>query len=141
MLITSDYIVGFVDGEGCFCVSVSKHKTLKRRQEVRLLFEIEVREDDHEVLETIQSAIECGKIYHLDYKRYKKWRPHVKLKVSNIKDITDKLIPFFDEHPLQAKKRHSYALFREIAFMMLNKEHLTDAGFNKILKLKEKMNK
>ena len=41
------YIVGLVDGEGCFCVSFNKHKD-NRKLEVRLLFEIELREDDKE---------------------------------------------------------------------------------------------
>ena len=35
------YIVGLVDGEGCFCVSFNKHKN-NRLLEVRLLFEIEL---------------------------------------------------------------------------------------------------
>lgn len=139
--ITPDYITGFVDGEGCFCISISKHKTLKRRREVRLLFEIEVREDDREILQAIQSVIGCGMIYHLPYKKYERWRPHVKLKVSNIPDIVHVLIPFFDRYPLKAKKRKSYVLFREIAFMIEAKKHLTDEGFEIIERMREQMNR
>lgn len=138
--LSPEYITGFVDGEGCFCVSISKHKTLKRRQEVRLIFEIEVREDDLDILQQIQERIGCGNIYHLPYKRYEKWRPHVKLKVSNIKDIVHILIPFFDAHPLRAKKRKSYQIFRQIAFMVAEKKHLTDEGFKTIEQLRTKMN-
>lgn len=138
--ISPDYIVGFVDGEGCFCASISKHKTLKRRREVRLFFEIELREDDREILEAIRDHLGCGKIYYLDYERYAQWKPHVKLKISKNGDLVNRIIPFFDAHPLIAKKRHSYKLFREIAFMMKRKEHLTDAGFERISLLKQQMN-
>ena len=34
------YVSGFIDGEGCFSVSIGKHKTLKRGYEVRPEFEI-----------------------------------------------------------------------------------------------------
>lgn len=139
-LLDPQYVVGFVDGEGCFCVSISKHATLKRGYEVRLLFEIEVREDDQDILEMIRKTIGCGTIYRLEYERYKKWRPHVKLKVSNLRDIAGSIIPFFDRYPLQAKKRKSYEIFRTVALMMLQKQHLTDDGFRTIQRLKEKMN-
>jgi hypothetical protein len=43
-------VVGFIDGEGSFSVSINKHKTLKRGIEVRSEFEIELRADDREIL-------------------------------------------------------------------------------------------
>ena len=138
--ISPDYIVGFVDGEGCFCISIAKHKTLRRKAEVRLLFEIELKEDDHAVLQAIQKTLGCGNIYRLEYQRYAQWKPHVKLKVSNIKDIVEHIIPFFDKHPLQAKKRKDYLLFRKVAFLIADKQHLTDNGFKKIQLLKESIN-
>ena len=132
------YVVGFVDGEGCFIVSVSKHKTLKRGFEVRAEFEMELRADDREILERIHKTLGCGRIYHLSYERYG-WYPHVKLKVSNIKDLSDLLIPFFDTYPLQAKKRFVYYLFRTIVLMVKAKQHLTDTGFKKILALRDQI--
>lgn len=44
------YVAGFIDGEGCFSVSVGNHKTLKRRKEIRPEFEIELRADDRDIL-------------------------------------------------------------------------------------------
>lgn len=133
-----NYICGFVDGEGCFSISISKHRTLKRKVEVRALFEIELRADDVKILKDIQEMLNCGNIYILNYSRYG-WRPHVKYKVSNIKDLSDKIIPFFDRYPLKAKKRNIYKIFRQIVLMMKDKKHLTDTGFRKILSLKQKI--
>lgn len=139
-MVSSDYIVGFVDGEGCFCVSISIHKTLRRKREVRPVFEIELREDDLEILKSIQVKLGCGTIYRLDYKRYTNWKPHVKFKVSRINDLTTHILPFFRKHPLQAKKRNSFTIFAHIVEMVARKEHLTDKGFKEILKLREQMN-
>ena len=129
------YIVGFIDGEGSFSVSIGKHKTLKRGIEVRAEFEIELRADDREILERICATIGCGRIYDLSYERYG-WYPHVKYKIGGIKDMQEYLLPFLDRHPPQAKKGAVYQLFREIVMMIARKEHLTDSGFEKILQLR-----
>ena len=127
-----------MDGEGCFSVSITKHKTLKRRLEVRTKFEMELRADDKKILERIQYSLGCGKLYHIDYKRYG-WHPHAKYQISNNKELSEMLIPFIDKYPLQAKKKKVYALFKKVVFMMKNKEHLSDKGFNSILNIRKKL--
>jgi hypothetical protein len=138
--LNPNYVVGFIDGEGCFCVSTCKHKTLKRKKEVRPEFEIELRIDDKQILERIKATLGCGKIYELHYSRYA-WQPHAKLKVSNIKDLSEKIIPFFEKHPLQAKKAETFKIFSQIVKIITAKKHLTETGYQKILKLREKMRK
>lgn len=135
------YIAGFVDGEGSFSISIGRHKTLKRGFEVRPEFEIELRADDQEILERILVTIGCGRIYDLSYERYG-WYPHVvKYKITSIKDLRDFLFPFFDRYRLQAKKAEVYGFFKEIVLMLCNKEHLSDVGFEKILRLRKEMRK
>src|SRR3989338_8853320 len=126
-----NYVVGFIDGEGSFSISINKHRTLKRRMEIKAEFEIELREDDKEILERIVATIGCGKIYDCSYERYG-WRPHVKLKVTSTKEMEEILFPFLDQYPPQAKKRYVYDLFRQIVLMCRNKAHLKDDGFEKI---------
>src|SRR3990167_6818914 len=118
-----NYIAGFVDGEGSFCVGISKHKTLRRGIEIHPLFEIELRADDREILERILVTIGCGKIYDCSYDRYG-WQPHVKYKVGSTKDLEKFLFPFLDKYRLQAKKARVYKLFRKIVTMICNKKHL-----------------
>ncbi|MBC8464789.1 MAG: LAGLIDADG family homing endonuclease [Parcubacteria group bacterium] len=132
------YVAGFIDGEGSFSVSVGKHKTMKRGSEVRLEFEIELRADDRDILERICATIGCGRIYDLSYDRYG-WYPHVKYKIGGVKDMQKYLVPFLDKHPLQAKKGEVYVFFRQIVMMFARKEHLTDEGFEKILKLRDEI--
>lgn len=131
------YLTGLVDGEGCFCVSFNKHGD--NRTEVRLLFEIELREDDKEILERVKKTLGCGNIYYLKYERYKKWRPHYKYKVSNLKDISEKIIPFFQKYPLQAKKKHSFTIFTKVAGLMKEKRHLNKQGIEEIRGIRDSL--
>lgn len=133
-MLNPHYIVGFVDGEGCFSISLNKNGN--RLPEVRLIFEIELREDDEPILLDIQRTLSCGNIYRLEYERYAKWQPHVKLKVSNFKDINSKIIPFFQRYPLQAKKRLQFERFCQAAELIASKQHLTKEGVEQIQKLK-----
>lgn len=63
----------------------------------------------------------------------------MKYKIGGRKDMVNFLFPFLDTHPLQAKKRHDYRIFKEIVLMMESKQHLTDAGYSKILKLRQQI--
>ncbi len=134
------YVAGFIDGEGCFSISIGKHKTLKRKFEIRPEFDIELRADDTDILERILITIGCGKIYDQSYERYG-WFPHARYKITSTKDMADYLFPFLDRYPLQAKKAEVYKYFKETVLMFLRKEHLTDSGLEKILKLREKIRK
>ena len=133
-MLNPNYIVGFVDGEGCFSISINKNSD--RLPEVRLIFEIELREDDEPILHEIQKVLDCGNIYRLEYERYSKWRPHVKLKISNFTDISSKVIPFFQRYPLQAKKRLQFKQFCQVAELIRTKRHLTPEGIEEIRALK-----
>lgn len=139
MKLPGEYIAGFIDGEGCFTIVISKHQTKKLGVDARLTFQIEVRSDDLPIIQDIQETLGCGRIYHLSYERYG-WNPHVELKVSAFQDITDKLIPFLTKYPLRAKKRLSYAYFLQAVEIFKRKEHLTLAGVEKLRGIRKGMN-
>lgn len=132
------YIAGFIDGEGCFWSAIYKDETMKNKIFVRAQFEIELRADDKEILERIQKTLGCGKIYDCFYDRYG-WYPHVKYKIAKMDDIFNKLIPFLEKNPLQAKKAKVFGYFKEIVKIRIKKEHLTRRGVRKALKLQEKI--
>jgi hypothetical protein len=134
------YVSGFIDGEGSFSISIGRNKTTKRGFEVRPEFEIELRADDQPILERILITIGIGRIYDLSYERYG-WYPHSKYKITSIVDMEKYLFPFLKKYPLQAKKAKSYKLFKQIVRMMLKKEHLSDKGFNKIVKIRDELRK
>ena len=134
-MLDPNYVTGFVDGEGCFAITISRIRF--KVAEVRLKFEIELREDDELILKEIQKVLGCGSIYRLEYERYKKWRPHVKYQVGSLRDIKEKVIPFFKKYPPQAKKKKQFELFCIVAEMMDQKKHLTKEGIEEIFSLRE----
>jgi hypothetical protein len=134
--LNSYYLVGLVDGEGCFSITINKHRT---KLEVRLIFEIELREDDKEILQRVKETLKCGNIYYLKYERYQKWRPHYKYKVSNFIDIYTKIIPFFKKYQLQAKKKYSFEKFCTVAKMIQKKQHLNTEGVEKIRTIRSRV--
>lgn len=138
LVLSPHYVVGFVDGEGSFSITISHHRTLKTRIEISPDFSIELREDDEEILKRIQKTLGVGRLYRVKF-RNEKWQPHIKLKVGSINDLTNSIIPFFRRYPLQAKKAQVFELFVTIISMMMRKEHLTYSGIQKIKKLREKM--
>ena len=136
-----NYIVGFVDGEGCFSVTCSKREDIRAGYEIKAAFEMEVVIDDHAIMTRIYEALgKPGQLYSFSFKRYPSWRPHCKIKVSNLKDITEKIIPFFKKHPLQSKKRKSFETFCRIVEMIRQKKHLNPKYAAKIVTLRNTMN-
>lgn len=134
-----EYVTGFVDGEGSFTLTIARHKQKRLGLDPRLAFGIELRDDDLEILLAIRRTLKCGRIYRLNYERYG-WFPHALFKVSSIKEIRNNLIPFFETHPLRAKKRVSFELFCQAAEVFARKRHLTREGIDELYGIQSKMN-
>lgn len=65
----------------------------------------------------------------------------IKFVVTDLKSILTHVIPHFEKYPLQGSKELNFLTFKEIALMVQNKEHLTEKGYNLILKKYQTMNK
>ncbi|MFH1295468.1 MAG: LAGLIDADG family homing endonuclease [bacterium] len=138
-VISPWYIVGLVDGEGSFAITIYKHPSSKTRKTASLMFQIELRADDRFVLELVQKRLKCGYIKELNYERYG-WKPHAKFYVVKQSDIFYRVIPFFKQFPLPGKKGKDFQLFCQAAEIFKRKRHLTEEGINQLLKIREFMN-
>lgn len=138
-MLDPEYVSGLVDGEGCFCISISRHKTNKIGFEIRPMFEIEMVIEDKPQLEQIRQTFNCGTIYELNYERYG-WRPHVKYAVKSQKDISEKIIPFFKKHSLKSKKRKDFDYFCQAFEIIKSRNHLTREGLVSLRAIQSKMN-
>lgn len=67
-------------------------------------------------------------------------RATVEFRVSTLNDIINIIIPHFDNYPLITKKASDYFLFKQIALLMLNKEHNTIEGLRKIVSYRASLN-
>ena len=106
------WLSGFVAGEGTFVLSM-------RRSTPRASFAIVLRSDDAEILHTIQSYWQCGRIYTIRRKKNAHLhKQEVKIEVYSTADMLTILVPHFDRFPLFAKKRRDFEIWKQgVAFI------------------------
>lgn len=128
------WIAGFVSGEGCFFIQTSKSKTHKLGKSVALNFCVVQNIRDSYLLASFSQIFGCGSINIVEKSGI------VSFSVRNYSDITDKIIPFFEEYNIQGVKAKDFNDFKEVSILMKNKLHLTKEGLDKILLIKSRMN-
>lgn len=104
MLITKDWITGFVDGDGCF--NIERRVTEKGISIVRHRFIVSQDKRSKDVLYALKGAFGCGSVHKGGSNMFT-------FQIGDRKSIENKVIPFFKEHPLQTEKRKSFYLFVE----------------------------
>lgn len=139
-ILSPDYLVGLTDGEGCFYLNPRPVHTSKSRQSpVELHFYIKLKGDHLPLLKKVKLAFGCGVIYHQVEKRANH-SECFRFEINSQKDIHEVLLPFFDKYELQSPKKRDYKIFRQVAIMVKEREHLTENGLRKIRILKTKIN-
>jgi LAGLIDADG endonuclease len=130
----SAYISGYVDGEGCFTVSISPRATLLVGWEVRPSFSVSQNGDRAEVLHMLQAHFGCGII------RPDRSDQTVKWETRRLEDILDRVIAHFVAHPLLSGKRLDFERFACICRLMAAGAHRDRAGLSRIVELARGMN-
>ena len=133
------YITGFVDGEGCFSLSIFRQDRSLTGWQVKPIFSISrapgslsAHNKDIKLLEAIQRTFKTGKIYKhgVDSMQYRV------SSLKNLQIITD----HFDSYPLITNKKADYLLFKQAITIIKNKEHLSIEGLLKLVGIKATLN-
>ena len=130
----SAYISGYVDGEGCFTVSISPRRKLLAGWEVRPSFSVSQNGDRAEVLHVLQTYFGCGSIRPDRSDRTVKWE------TRRLEDILERVIPHFVAYPLVSGKRHDFERFAVICNAMAAGAHRRREGLTQIVKIAREMN-
>jgi len=128
------WLAGFVTGEGCFFIKVSKSSTHKLGKSVSLYLLISQHKIDSDLLKSFTQILGCG-TYSI-----KKDSDIGTFLVTGFNNILDKVIPIFDENPILGIKAKDFEDFKEASVLIKNKAHLTPEGLDKILLIKSRMN-
>lgn len=128
------WVVGFVDGEGCFSVGVFKNKTLRLGYQVQLEFSITQHIRDHNLLLQFIEFFGCGYVSPDGPMKYK-------YIVRDLSDLNRVIIPFFHSYPLRTVKQLDFNSFASVATLMNDKKHLTEQGLLDIQTIKGSMNR
>ena len=140
IMLSADYIVGLTDGEGSFTayLRAPRKKHGAKNYRVECHYYLKMRDDDKALIQKIKKYFKIGRI---SFQKDNRSNHHhcYRYEVTNLREITENIIPFFDQYPLQGNKAKDYALFKKIVKAVLNKEHQTKKGLERIRHLKEKM--
>ncbi len=132
MELTPDWIVGFTDGEGCFFVGVQKHPGMTAGFQVLPEFVVVQHERDIQILYALKRFFGCGVVR----------RNHGDRFVYRVRKLEclERVIQFFERHPLKTKKNVDFRKFRRIVMMMRKGRHLDKDGLIEILSMARTMN-
>jgi hypothetical protein len=129
-MLTPDYIIGLVDGEGSFYVRLNSD--VRRRNKVELKFSLKLRHQDKEILEQLRQFFDCGNVYLQKDKRPNHTDCY-RFEVNKKEDIFNKIIPFFDKnYPKIESRKRDFEIFKQIA--QLSQSENIDLEQIKILK-------
>ena len=128
------YISGFVDGEGCFCVSFQPSNRHCLGWEVRPSFSVSQNADRAQLLYVIREKWNCGFI------RPDRSDKTIKFEVRNVGDLVSKVIPHFRANPLVSSKQIDFDKFARVCEVVSEGKHREMAGLMLIVRLSMEMN-
>ena len=134
------WIVGFVDGEGCFSISVVRNTGCRLGWQVQPEFAVTQNASSRAALELLRGYFGCGTIIE-NQRRDNHRELLLRFSVKRQRDLVDTIVPFFDEHPLITAKRLDFERFASVLQLMQAGCHLTEAGLEVIARLTEQMNR
>lgn len=118
--LDTQWIVGFVDGEGCFNLDVHIKKDMKWGIQMQPEFTVVQIEHDVQILHALKAFFGCGSV-GVNRKDATSTRMHYRCK--SVKDLKEKILPFFERHQLKTKKGVEFKQFREIVNLMYDEYH------------------
>jgi hypothetical protein len=135
--LDAGWVVGFVDGEGCFSVSIHRNPRFAKRTrgwQIHPVFHVYQHGVHRAVLEGLVTFFGCGRI------RGKGPGSSVlTYGVDGLRDLERYILPFFEAHP-PVVKRQDFDAFAAIVRLMRQGRHFTPDGFEEAVRLAYGMN-
>jgi hypothetical protein len=126
------WVVGFVDGEGCFHVAFNRQPKMSLGWQVLPEFRVVQHKRDEQVLARLQQFFGCGSVTTNNGDRKE-------LRVRGMRNL-GYILEFFKAHRLQTKKHRDFEYFANVLELMERGEHLSPEGLRKIAGIVLKMN-
>jgi hypothetical protein len=135
------WIVGFTDGEGCFCVSINRNYKAKLGWQVMPEFVLTQGVKSLDSLKTVKRFFQCGRIFI--NRRHDNHKENLsRYCIRSLKDLDRIIIPFFKTYSLRTEKRKSFKIFSQVVTLMREQRlHLNLKGIERIAKLSAQINR
>src|SRR5208283_1773713 len=133
MTLSPDWVVGFVDGEGCFYIGINEHPEMSAGYQVLPEFRVVQHERDIQVLYGLKEFFKSGVVRKNHDNRYE-------LRIRKL-DCLLAVADFFEKHSLKTKKNVDFKKFARIVRWMNEGKHLQTEGLIEIIELAMQMNR
>ena len=131
--LDAKWVVGFVDGEGCFHIGINRQPRMKLGWQVLPEFRVVQHRRDEQILSKLQSFFGCGSIGVNNGDR-------MEFRVRGLENLT-RVVEFFENNPLRTKKKEDCAKFTQVVEKLKTGEHLTTSGIVSIAEIALTMNR
>ncbi len=137
---SAQWVVGFVDGEGCFSISVVRNRVCKLGWQVQHEFAVTQGASSRPALEHLIEVFRCGRI--IENRRNDNHREMLlRYSVKRRGELISTIVPFFEDHQLKTAKKHDFERFATVLRWMAEGSHLTEPGLRRIARMTEQMNR
>jgi LAGLIDADG endonuclease len=140
------WVIGFVDGEGCFSIGFVRQPNRVSRRGYKTGYQVShdfvVTQGASSVscLHELREFFDVGQVYV--NRRSDNHREHLhRYVVCRQQDLLERIIPFFEEHPLRTAKRHDFEKFAYCMKLIAGNRHLTREGLVEIVEIVQTMNR
>jgi LAGLIDADG endonuclease len=140
------WVIGFVDGEGCFSIGFVRQQERPGRAGYKLGYQVAhefaVTQDASGVacLEDLREFFGVGQI--VANRRHDNHREHMfRYVVRKRTDLLDTVIPFFRRHPMRSPKQANFVKFADCVERVAAGRHKTAEGLLEIVEIAETMNR
>jgi hypothetical protein len=140
------WVIGFVDGEGCFSIGFVRQSSRAGRVGYRTGYQVTPRFTVTQgvqsvlCLEELKEFFGVGRIYI--NQRHDNHRENLgQYIVADRTQLAESIIPFFRRYPLRTAKRSDFDKFARCVELMDEGRHLTPAGLADIVEIAETMNR
>jgi hypothetical protein len=140
------WVIGFVDGEGCFSISFVRQPNRRSRKGYKTGYQVSHRfavtqgMKSLACLEELRSFFGVGRI--LINRRHDNHREHLcNYVVDRRVDLSETIIPFFRRYPLMSSKQQDFEKFATCVEMIDAGRHLTTDGLVEIAEITQTMNR
>jgi len=139
-LKTVGWVVGFIDGEGCFSVTIQKSRSMTTGWQIFPELAVTQGEKSLPALYDLQRFFGCGRIFV--NRRNDNHREHLyRFCVRSVADLREKITPFFQENPPRTAKRKDFEKFVRVLDLMKEGKHLNFEGIAEIAVIVQTMNR
>src|SRR2546421_6410752 len=133
------WIVGFVDGEGCFSCPIHPSPKMRIGWQVQPRFVVVQGERSAHVLHDLKEFFGCGRLYR-NRRRDNHREDLIVYAVFKGSDLRSTIVPFFEAYPLRTAKAEEFGKFTRILKMMDQHLHLNGDGLRQIAEIVQTMN-